>query len=1313
MGQRRLVNFSGPGQTIGALMAVALVSLTVWQVKAALLDSDATLRTSTATVAGTGIIAPPPLPSTDFTSYVCGNGLCESALGETNSLCRADCPLANVVAAFCGDSICQTTETATSCAADCALRTATATTPTCGNRVCETALGESYRTCAEDCPAPVLAAYCGDGTCNNGETSATCTSDCRATITPVVTAICGDRTCQTTESTTSCPADCGESAVCGDAVCSFDKNETAASCPSDCSSGSNVAFICGDARCDSARGESSTNCPADCRCGNGRCDSSVGETSDSCLVDCPRTATVTACNGNGICDQASGETVALCPNECSATTSVCGNGTCETALGESSANCAKDCVVAAARAVCGDTRCDSASGETSATCPADCRVATKTTLCGNTICETGETNTTCPEDCRATVTPTGFICGDQLCQRDRGESDLNCLRDCPVTAPTPTATCTDSDGGKAPKTKGSVKFGSAIYNDSCADERQVREGFCENNRYASVAISCETGLTCQLGACLPAPVKATPSAPIASPTPVVPPVRSPSPLVASSPVAPESDRVAVPNGDVITLPDECVKAGITNLEDCRARLAALKAIPPVQPATLAAVPTARCGDGRCEASEKETCDADCRPTSTVGLPAVCTVQGLLNATSCQNFLATTIRAERPTSVPQPTVTLTRDTSGKALSDNCFRLGYSTEASCTSATAAKPISATPATTADTVRSEIPEACAVRGISKPTECAELIRSLVLPDACSKAGLKDMTSCQAFLAVQRRPSVCATSGQLTDAACLPVAETAYLPPLCKQLGQTDADQCRDAVFAKYGLPKACNGMTKESCWRLVQTGKLNDRDFTTAASKDLVTETCLSEGAVTLGSCGKKAAASTLPEDCLMAGRYTASDCDRFLFEKGRQTVASDTLSGVCEAAKITDPAACSTYLTTSRLPVECVKMGLTETETCHRFLATLDLPAICREAGVTSRDECEAMLLKSAEEKSCAGLLTNAKIDGAARSEVCGELIYRDSAAKVVCEGLNAAECETSVKTRHLGTVAEAAGRLGNLDGLENDARRGLVQLKAWKERNAATALPPSTVVGSDEKLTVLPSRAAIVIADSGAVDTAAGVLTMLDTDGDGLSDDVEKRLGTDANKAATDGQTPDREAARRRFDLTGIDRALADGQPLGQPRAEGLADDRLQVVAVSNAAKAADGSAPVLLSGTGVPGEIITIYLYSDLPLVATTTVDQNGQWQLSIDDQLGDGVHEAYVAVNHDTGRVTRKSEPLAFIIQAAQALTPAAAAAQAEAATASDVNVAATSAPTQDLGLFIIGGIMLLLAAALTVAVIIFAKKR
>jgi hypothetical protein len=101
--------------------------------------------------------------------------------------------------------------------------------------------------------------FCGDGyCCPTMESSATCPNDCGQPF-------CGDGVCNTNtgESSTSCPSDCGPSTYCGDGSCNG--GETSSSCPSDCG-----GPICGDGICSRPQ-EGNLNCPGDCPCGLERC----------------------------------------------------------------------------------------------------------------------------------------------------------------------------------------------------------------------------------------------------------------------------------------------------------------------------------------------------------------------------------------------------------------------------------------------------------------------------------------------------------------------------------------------------------------------------------------------------------------------------------------------------------------------------------------------------------------------------------------------------------------------------------------------------------------------------------------------------------------------------------------------------------------------------------------------------------------------------------------------------------------------------------------------------------------------------------
>ena len=91
------------------------------------------------------------------------------------------------------------------------------------------------------------ASKCGNGACDSGETTATCSKDCPAS------AVCKNGTCEPTETPSNCPQDCSAEKKCGDGIC-----QPGEACPGDCS----VANTCGNGKCDAG---DATTCPKDCQ----------------------------------------------------------------------------------------------------------------------------------------------------------------------------------------------------------------------------------------------------------------------------------------------------------------------------------------------------------------------------------------------------------------------------------------------------------------------------------------------------------------------------------------------------------------------------------------------------------------------------------------------------------------------------------------------------------------------------------------------------------------------------------------------------------------------------------------------------------------------------------------------------------------------------------------------------------------------------------------------------------------------------------------------------------------------------------------
>lgn len=111
----------------------------------------------------------------------CSSGeSCVRASGEAVGACQR---CVTAATATCGNGSCETGETSASCPADCH----TAAAPVCGNHVCE--LGESS-LCPADC-ATTSGPVCGNAVCETGESATTCPVDCTTTTNPLCPSVAG------------------------------------------------------------------------------------------------------------------------------------------------------------------------------------------------------------------------------------------------------------------------------------------------------------------------------------------------------------------------------------------------------------------------------------------------------------------------------------------------------------------------------------------------------------------------------------------------------------------------------------------------------------------------------------------------------------------------------------------------------------------------------------------------------------------------------------------------------------------------------------------------------------------------------------------------------------------------------------------------------------------------------------------------------------------------------------------------------------------------------------------------------------------
>ncbi len=171
----------------------------------------------------------------------------------------------------------------------------------------------------------------------------------------------------------------------------------------------------------------------------------------------------------------------------------------------------------------------------------------------------------------------------------------------------------------------------------------------------------------------------------------------------------------------------------------------------------------------------------------------------------------------------------------------------------------------------------------------------------------------------------------------------------------------------------------------------------------------------------------------------------------------------------------------------------------------------------------------------------------------------------------------------------------------------------------------------------------------------------------DSDGDGLPDHEEKRLGTDPYSADTDGDGYlDGDEVKNGFDPLGYSSGNKEDKIVFEdPREKGQENRLYKVERAEMEEEIESGQESeerIKIEGSALPNSFVTLYIYSD-PVVVSIKADKDGSWSYILDKELEDGEHEAYAAVTDNTGKVTYKSKPFDFVKTAKAITSPAQAA--------------------------------------------------
>lgn len=342
--------------------------------------------------------------------------------------------------------------------------------------------------------------------------------------------------------------------------------------------------------------------------------------------------------------------------------------------------------------------------------------------------------------------------------------------------------------------------------------------------------------------------------------------------------------------------------------------------------------------------------------------------------------------------------------------------------------------------------------------------------------------------------------------------------------------------------------------------------------------------------------------------------------------------------------------------------CLEAGISDQNTCLRFKAIMNsLDNRCINQGIYDGVACEDYLNRTEVDLECqqAGIMDK---------EQCKDYLLEKYGSQVDCQLSDTGLCTSILRNTYLNRLVVAQKRsdlineaVAPLIGKNVDASQVSQDIQN-KGVDTADVLP---VKESDQvKMLLAPSTKETVLEDADKLTVINQAVLIVDSDGDGLSDDMESYYGTDPNQADSDGDGyPDGTEINNGYDPLGpgalvkertdFDKVVLSNTSLEQPKEKSKKIDKSFEI---RSIKPEESN--VELDGKAAPNTWVNIYLYSSLPLVMTTKTDESGNWSYNIKQSLADGHHKVYVTVNDDTGKIVKQSPPISFLIKGAQAVT-------------------------------------------------------
>jgi len=408
--------------------------------------------------------------------------------------------------------------------------------------------------------------------------------------------------------------------------------------------------------------------------------------------------------------------------------------------------------------------------------------------------------------------------------------------------------------------------------------------------------------------------------------------------------------------------------------------------------------------------------------------------------------------------------------------------------------------------------------------------------------------------------------------------------------------------------------------------------------------------------------------IAEACIISGIVDFEACNRFLFEIYDQPIADQPehlLPVECLEVEIIDQEQCDQFLKNTFMPDECRQASISSVDDCDIYLAGLHLSPECLVAKIFDNHQCDQFLNERYLDVECS-------LAGKTDAEACQDHILETYAIDVSCDGLDDVTCNRALRERHLNDLISGQKSIEAIEAVISPYLKQSVTLKPVPEDETEVRLENFVpiVIDKDVTITLLPSVSQVLLNEQDEIVQTASAIIIFDSDGDGVPNEIERRLGTNPFSADSDNDGIDDGDELRRnlnpsgsgelpFSLAPSEQALINQETIEQPKVSGKISRLLLVEKVEDIIFDEQGITVQKFSGSAFPNSLVTLYIYSDLPLVVTVNVDKFGNWEYTLRQSLLDGKHEVYVTVNDNTGKIIAKSNPLSFLIDEAKAVSP------------------------------------------------------